>query len=54
MLPMFERRPENRVSYGLHARAMNLPSYHDMSDADIDKVCALVKRALEGRHGSDH
>jgi len=54
MLPMFERRPENRVSYGLYARAMNLPSYHDMSEADLDKVCALVKRALEGRHGPHH
>jgi perosamine synthetase len=54
MLPMFERRPENRVSYGVYPRAMNLPSYHDMTDADLAKVCGLVAAALKGKHGSHH
>lgn len=38
MLPIFESRPENTVSYGLYGRAINLPSYHDMSDVDMDRV----------------
>jgi perosamine synthetase len=53
MLPMFDRKPQNAVSYGLCARAMNLPSYHDMSDTALAKICALVSRAVKGEHGSD-
>lgn len=45
-LPPFERGPDNRVSYGLHGRACNLPSYHDLSLPDIDRVCAIVRRCL--------
>lgn len=45
-LPMFEPRPENRVAYGLPARGVNLPSYHDLAEADIDRVVAHVRRAL--------
>jgi len=46
MLPMFKPQPEHKVSYGLYGRAMNLPSYHDMTDADMGRVIDLVKRAL--------
>ncbi|MDQ2762111.1 MAG: DegT/DnrJ/EryC1/StrS family aminotransferase, partial [Pseudomonadota bacterium] len=45
-LPPFERRANNRVSYGLYGRACNLPSYHDLSLSDIDRVCAIVRRCL--------
>lgn len=45
-LPPFERRADNRVSYGLYGRACNLPSYHDLSLPDIDRVCAIVRRCL--------
>lgn len=41
-LPMFQPRPQHRVSHSLARRALNLPSYHDMSDADIDRVAAHV------------
>lgn len=44
MLPMFEPRPENVVSHGLQGRGVNLPSYHDLSDEHIDRVCAHVRR----------
>jgi len=44
-LPMFEDKPENTVSYDLHRRAVNLPSYHDLSEKDIDRVITLVRRA---------
>src|SRR5690606_31985043 len=40
-LPMFQRC-NHPVAYGLCGRALNLPSYHDMVDADIDRVTAHV------------
>lgn len=30
------------TSYSLCERAINLPSYHDMSDSDIERVCSVV------------
>ncbi|NUS39207.1 MAG: DegT/DnrJ/EryC1/StrS family aminotransferase [Lysobacter sp.] len=41
-LPMFEARPDNVVANALCARAINLPSYHDLSDTEIQRVCAQV------------
>jgi perosamine synthetase len=47
LLPMFERRPENVVSYSLYRRAINLPSYHDLSERDMDRVVRCVRRHFE-------
>lgn len=47
MLPMFEPR-KNPVAYGLYGRAVNLPSYHDLTENEIDRVAAIVRRRLEG------
>lgn len=44
MLPAFERRPENTVSYGLYERAINLPTYHDLTDSEMDRVIGCVRR----------
>jgi perosamine synthetase len=44
MLPMFDRRPENMVSYDLYRRALNLPTYHDISDAELHRVAELIRR----------
>jgi perosamine synthetase len=44
--PPFTACPENRVSYGLHGRAVNLPTYHDMTDSDIERVVRCVKESL--------
>ncbi len=43
MLPMFELNTENRVTYSLYKRAVNLPSYYDMNDKDIKRVTNVVK-----------
>ncbi len=43
-LPMFEEKRENAVSYDIFERAANLPSYHDISDKDIDRVVEIVKK----------
>ncbi len=45
-LPMFEPRPQHHVAYGLPARALNLPSYHDLSEVQIDRVVAHVRAAI--------
>lgn len=44
MLPMFEDKPSNEVSYSLYKRAINLPSYHDLKDDEIDRVCDIIRR----------
>lgn len=46
MLPMFDKRPENIVSYSLCERAINLPSYHDLSEMEMDRVVSEVKDQL--------
>lgn len=45
-LPMFESCPENAVAYGLAQRAINLPSYHDLDEAGIERVVRHVRRAF--------
>ena len=46
MLDHFESKPENEVSYSIHARGLNLPSYHDLTQKEMDRVCNLVKDHL--------
>lgn len=46
MLPMFDGKPENAVSYRLFHRAVNLPSYHDLTATDIDRVSRHVRAHL--------
>jgi perosamine synthetase len=46
MLPMFEAQPANKVSYDIYRRAMNLPSYHDVSDAELARVVAIIRKHL--------
>ena len=41
-LSMFEARPQNVNAWSIPDRAINLPSYHDMSDADVMRVCAVI------------
>jgi len=43
MLPMFNKKPANVVSYGLYERAINLPTYHDLTEIEMDRVIRLVK-----------
>jgi len=43
-LPMFKEKRNNEVSYNIYERAINLPSYHDISHDDIQRVAAIIKR----------
>ena len=45
-LPMFESNYANTNSYDIAARAINLPSYHDMTSEDQDRVIKTIKRLL--------
>jgi perosamine synthetase len=46
MQPMFEAKPENEVSYSIYKRAINLPSYHDIREDEIDRVCDIIRRHI--------
>jgi perosamine synthetase len=46
MLPMFEKKLENIISYGIYSRAINLPSYYDLKEEEIDRVVRLIKTLL--------
>lgn len=43
MLSMFKMKPDNVVSYRIYERAINLPTYHDLSEAEMDRVIRIIK-----------
>jgi perosamine synthetase len=45
-LPMFDALPANRHAWSIPERAINLPSYHDMTNEDQDRVIAVIGRVL--------
>ena len=45
-LPMFTPHTDHPTAYGLPERAINLPSYHDMSETDIERVVHHVRAAF--------
>lgn len=47
-LPMFESVPDNVHAWSIPGRAINLPSFHDMSDDDIAAVSGVVVDCLRG------
>lgn len=49
-LPIFAPKPEHGVANSLHLRAVNLPSYHDLTNADIVRVVEHVSAHLTRRH----
>lgn len=50
-LPMFEDRRENVTAWSLPERAINLPSYHDMTEDDIERVSATLISIARGQEG---
>lgn len=45
-LPAFRGATRHPVSHSLAARALNLPSYHDLEDEDVARVAAIVRQAI--------
>lgn len=48
-LPMFDAKPENRNAWSLPACAINLPSFHDMTQDDIERIVGVVRNVLRSR-----
>jgi perosamine synthetase len=48
-LPMFEDARANRCAWDIATRAVNLPSYHDMTDIEQDRVVRTIHRVLGER-----
>ena len=46
-LPMFEKKPGNKVAYDIFERGINLPSHHELTRQDIEYVSTTVKRFLD-------
>lgn len=46
-LSMFESKLQNRVARDIPGRAINLPSYHDMTDAEQDRVLSVIRTSLK-------
>lgn len=46
-LPMFDAAPGNRHAWAIPKRAINLPSYHDMTTSDQDRVIAVLRALLQ-------
>ena len=42
-LPMFENKPENEVSYDIYDRGINLPSHHEISFEQVERVVQTIK-----------
>lgn len=49
-LPMFLPQPEHTNSYDIPPRAINLPSYHDLTTADQDRVVQSVRAVYSSAH----
>lgn len=47
-LPMFDNQPENVNAWSIPTRAINLPSYHDMTEAEIERVASTVLSVIPG------
>lgn len=50
--PMFAPVPANLHARDICERAINLPSYHDMTDADIDRVCGVIEALVAHAPGA--
>lgn len=48
-LPMFDEVPGNRHARDIPARAINLPSFHDMNKQDQDRVINTVRNVVGSR-----
>ena len=52
-LPMFTEQRENHHAYDIPERAINLPSYHDMTEDEIDRVARIVIDLVDSRTAAE-
>jgi perosamine synthetase len=46
LTPPFDGAPRGRVSHSLYPRAVNLPSYHELTEAEMDRVVEVVRSVV--------
>jgi perosamine synthetase len=46
MQTMFEENRQNSISFDLWPRAINLPSYHGLTNSDMARVCSILQKYL--------
>lgn len=46
MLPMFENQPSNEVAWSLHTRGLNLPSFFEMTEDQVEEVCDTLLKLI--------
>lgn len=44
MLPMFTPAPDNDIAYSTYGRAVNLPSYHELTDEECLRVISVLRK----------
>jgi perosamine synthetase len=44
-MPMYDRAT-TPIAHDVSQRGINLPSYTDLSEADVEQICQLTQRAL--------
>jgi perosamine synthetase len=52
-LPMFEKQAQNKVSYDIYSRGINLPSYHDLTYDEAKFVISSIKDYMKKTAVSD-
>lgn len=45
-LPMFNVATRNPLAWAIPSRSINLPSFHDMTDAEQDRIVAVIRRFI--------
>ena len=45
-LPMFDNHPKNQLAWDIPRRAINLPSFHDMTTVEQDRIVDVIRRFL--------
>jgi len=46
-LPTFKNKSSNGVSYAIFPRALNLPSYHDITDKQMERVIESIRHHFD-------
>lgn len=52
-LSMFEDQPENQLAYDIASRAINLPSYHDLTEDEQQRVVSTLLEAMQSTRSMD-
>ncbi len=47
-LPMFQSKTQNKVAYQIFERGVNLPSFHELSNSQIDRICQTIRNYFHG------